>query len=41
VKTSIKNGKLSLQPLDYKEAVSAILKVKPEPKKPKPTPKKS
>jgi hypothetical protein len=26
-------GKLSLQPLSYEEAVSALLKVKPEPKK--------
>jgi hypothetical protein len=35
-----KTGKLSLRPLGFKEAVSDILKVKPEPKaKPQPKPK--
>jgi hypothetical protein len=31
--------RLSLSPLKFNEAVSAILKVKPEPKKPKKAPK--
>jgi hypothetical protein len=28
-----RNGKLSLSPMQYEQAVSAFLKVKPEPKK--------
>ncbi len=32
-KTNKKNGNLSLYPLKFEEAVSEILKVKPEPKK--------
>ena len=30
-----KNKKISLNPLKYEQVVSAFLKVKPEPKKPK------
>jgi len=34
-----RNGRLSLYPLKFKEVISDVLKVKPEPKRPKGQPK--